>query len=184
MNLPIPDALKFVFTISFAGLITACASLDSTYPEQPAAAVGSKIQLNISAKVPMDQDRVHVQDGQLLGKQALDIERIYCSVVMRRYQDADQPELKLEPGEFTVSRVRLQNDYVFNPVNYVNSDQNFYQPSYGVNYRIEIHLETAGNSDIRALMCTNHQLKYSPIGPYPTRSHIEKAMGYLADLTD
>lgn len=174
--------IKLALIFTFVTFLTACVSFASRYPNQPAVAVGSKIRLNISAEIPMEQDRIHVQNQQLLSKEALDIDRVYCSVVMHRYQESNQPKLKIEPDEFTVTRVRLYNDYVFNPINYANNDDNFYRPSYGIDYRTEIHLKSAGQPEIKALFCTNHQLIYEPVGPYPIRSHFEATMGELMEL--
>ena len=176
------STIKLVLILAFVSFLTACASFQSSYPNQPVVVVGSKIRLNISAEIPMEQDRFHVQNQQLISKEAVDIDRVYCSVVMHSYQEASLPKLKIMPDEFTVSRVRLYNNYVFSPVNYVNNDDNFYQPSFGVDYRTEIHLKSANQPEIKALFCTNHQLIYEPKGPYPIRAHIEATMGELVDL--
>lgn len=177
-----PIIIKFTSGCSLAALLTACVSIDSIYPDQPAVAVGSTIRLNIDTNIPLQQDRIHVQDGQLLGREAVDTERVYCSVIMRGFQESGQPQLRLEPGEFIVARVRLQNDYVHNPVNYVTNDDIFYQPSFGVDFRTEIHLQASSDSNVSELRCTNHQLVYLQVGPYPTRVHIEATMGDLVDL--
>ena len=174
--------IKLALIFTLVTFLTACVSMASRYPNQPVVAVGSKIQLNINAEIPMEQDRIHVQNQQVLSREAVDIDRVYCSVVMHRYQESNQPKLKIKPDEFTVTRVRLYNDYVFNPVNYVNNDDNYYRPPAGLDYRTEIHLKSADQPEIRALFCTLHQIIYEPRGPYPIRSQFEATMGELMEL--
>ena len=93
------------------------------------------------------------------------------------YQKAGGQQMKVEPGHFTVRRVRLYNDYVYNPVIYANTDDNFYLPSFGIDYRTELHLQSNEQPDVVALHCTEHRLKYERRASYPDRSHFNAALG-------
>lgn len=173
---------RLALGVCLVTFLTACATSASRYPDQPVVAVDSKIRLNISAEIPPEQDRIYVQDQRLLSREAVDIDRVYCSVVMHGYRQSSRPGLQLKPDELTVTRVRLYNDYVFNPVNYVNNDQNFYQPSFGVDYRTEVYLKSADQPEIKSLICTKHQILYQTRGPYPERLQFEATLGELVDL--
>ena len=101
--------------------------------------------------MPFDQNEVFIQNQMIVSKAQIDEEQVYCSVVMRRYQVADQPQLKIEPGKFSVSRVRLYNDFIYRPTIYANNDDQYYSPSYGIDFRTEIHLKSSDQPDIHAL---------------------------------
>ena len=165
-----------------AALLGACTITDK-YPGQPAVAIGSQVRLNLDSDIPIDQDRIYIQDQRMLSLESVDTGRVYCSVVMQRHQQAGQPRLSVKSGEFKVSRVRLSNDYRHKPVIYANTDDNYYLPSFGVDYRTELHLRSTAQPELRGIYCTRHQIRYQPNqGPYPARDEIESAMGDLLEI--
>lgn len=86
------------------------------------------------------------------------------------------------PGMFTVSRVRLYNDFLYRPVIYANKDDRYYSPSFGVDFRTEIHLASSAQPDVSALTCTDHRPEYNHKTDYPGRSHFEAALGDFVTL--
>ena len=92
-------------------------------------------------------------------------------------KEEEMPQLRIETGEFTVSRVRLYNDYVHHPIIYANNDDRYWYPPGGVVYRTELYLESPDQPLVRALTCTNHQSEYKIDGYFPLRSHFVTVMG-------
>jgi hypothetical protein len=157
--------------------LTACASGYQNYLNQPAVPIDSEIELNISANIALDQNRIYIQNRMLVSAAQIDQYQIFCTIVMHRYQEATQPQLKIVPGKFTVSRVRLYNDFIYKPVIYANNDDQYYSPSFGVDFRTELHLTSNDQPEISALTCTDHRLKYKHKNDYPGRSQFEAALG-------
>ena len=174
--------VKPVFVIVLISVIAGCASNAQKYSNQPAVAVGSAVKLNFNANLPVDQDRIYIQNQTIVSKAQLDKEQIYCSVFMHGYQDAGQPQMKVIQGEFKVWRVRLYNDFIYEPVIYANNDDSYYSPSYGINFRTELHLKSSEQTDVRALACTDHQLKYQYNNRYPELAQFQAVLGDLVDL--
>jgi hypothetical protein len=96
---------------------------------------------------------------------------------MNKYQQGDEPQLKLVPGEFKVSQVRLYNDFVHRPVIYANNDDPYWEASYGIHYQTEIYLESAEQPQVKALICTRRTIEYLKVGPYPQRPQFENQLG-------
>ena len=177
-----PGIAKATLFMAFIAAVAACAGTAPTIPNQPAVPIGSTIKLNITANVPLDQDRIYIQNRMVVSAAQIDKEQIFCSVFMHRYQQADGPQLKITPGEFTVSRVRLYNDFIYKPTIYANNDDQYYSPSFGVDYRTEIYLDSSDQPEVRALTCTDHRLKYQQRPNYLDRTHFEAALGDFVDL--
>jgi len=177
MNLKIHSYLRVVVLAVAIIFIGACAGTGRQYANQPVVSIGSKIQLEIAAIIPLGQDRVHIQNNRLVSKLQIDTYSVYCSVIMEKYQEEGMPQLRIETGEFTVSRVRLYNDYVHNPIIYANNDDRYWYPSGGVVYRTELYLESPDQPLVRALTRTNNQAEYKIDGYFPLRSHFVTVMG-------
>ena len=159
-------------------LVTACATPNARYPAQPPIELDATVQLNFSAEIPIGQDRVFIQNGHIVAAEAVDIYQVFCNLRMKRYQSADAPRMKIEPGTFATTRVRLYNDYVHRPVVYANNDDPFYYPSFGIDYRTEVYLQSAAQPDLLMLACTNHQWVYrDDVFYYPTRADFGVALG-------
>ena len=174
----ISRAFALVMPLAIAG----CASIGYQIPNQPAVPIGSQVQLNLNAEVPVDQNRIYIQNERVVSKAQLDKEQVYCSVVMKQYQEAGAPKMKVTPGEFSVWRVRLYNDFIYQPTIYANTDDQYYSPSYGVDFRTELHLKSDNQADVIALECTEHRLKYLHQNTYPERSHFVTTLGDLVTL--
>lgn len=182
MRIKLNRFTKTSLLLTLIGALTACASGPQRYQNQPAVPIGNQIGLNISANVAPDQNRIYIQNHMLVSKVQIDEYQVYCSIVMHRYQEADQPQLKIAPGMFTVSRVRLYNDFLYRPVIYANNDDRYYSPSFGVDFRTEIHLASSAQPDVSALTCTDHRPEYNRKTDYPGRSHFETALGNFVTL--
>lgn len=163
-------------------LISSCAGTSQQYANQPAVNPGSKIELNISSTIPSDSDRIYIQNGKIISKSAIDTYQVYCNLVMNKYQSVNGSELKVTPGEFTVYRVRLNNDYIHNPVIYASTENRFYYPALGVNYRTELFLESPDQPYVKALSCSRNTEDYSKESRFPNSSQIEMAMKELVNL--
>lgn len=172
---------KSAIIISLLVVLSSCAS-SNRYPNQPAVAPGSKIQLNITTDVPTDSIHVYFQGGGVISKARIDTYETYCSVTMTRYQEKKASQMRLKPGEFTVQKVRLYNDFSYNPQIYANNDARFYSPSYGVSYQTQLMLKSASQPDIYSLNCINHSDNYTKLGSYPQRLDFESVMGELVEL--
>lgn len=173
---------KIVGLVTFALLITACAGTNQQYANQPAVNPGSKIELNISSTIPPDSDRIYIQNGKVMDKSEIDTYQIYCNLVMRKYQDENGSKLKVTPGEFTVYRVRLNNNYIHRPVIYASTEDRYYYPPLGVDYRTELFLKSSDQPDVKVLSCTRNMEDYSKESRFPKKSQIEKTMGELVNL--
>ena len=171
-------AVAIATTLTIAG----CASTAYQPPNQPAVAIGSQVQLNLSADVATDQNQIFIQNQRIVSEAQIDKDQIYCTVLMQRYQETEMPQLKVVPGKLSVWRVRLYNDFIYKPVIYANNDDQYYSPSYGIDFRTEIHLKSSDQPDISALTCTEHRLRYEHNNRYPERSHFETVLGDLVDL--
>ena len=90
--------------------------------------------------------------------------------------------MNVTPGEFKVWRVRLYNDFIYEPVIYANNDDSYYSPSYGINFRTELHLKSSEQPNVRALAFTDHQLKYQYNNHYPELAQFQAVLGDLVDL--
>ncbi len=173
---------KTIFLLTLGGALTACAGMTHNYPNQPAVPIGSRVQMNITANVALDQNRIYIQNRRIVSQAQIDKFQMFCSVVMHRYQEAGKPQLKIVPGTFTVSRVRLYNDFIHNPTIYANNDDQYYSPSYGIDFRTELILKSSDQPDVRALTCTDHRLKYKTRNDYPERTHFEAVLGDFVSL--
>jgi hypothetical protein len=152
------------------------------YPNQPVVEPDSRIQLNISANIPIDTRRIYIQNAMVLSKSSLDTFETYCSITMTRYQEKDAPQMQVKPGKFRVSRVRLYNDFMHYPVVYANNDDSYYRPSGGIIYRTELHLSSTDQPDIQSVNCTNRKEDFVRNGYYPQRKDFESVMGSFIDL--
>jgi hypothetical protein len=161
--------------------ITGCAS-GRAIPNQPALPIGSELQINLSADVPVDQHQVYIQNQMVVSKAQIDKEQVFCSVVMKGYQEPGERQMKVEPGKFTVWRVRLYNDFLYNPTIYANTDDQQYTPSYGIDFRTELHLKSSEESDVIAVTCTEHRPKYLHQNTFPDRSHFAATLGDFVTL--
>ena len=177
-----PGSAKATFVLAFSITLVACTGKGPQHPNQPALPVGSNIQLNITADLPLDENSVYIQNQTLVSRAQIDKYQVFCSVLMDRYQQVDEPQLKVEPGEFKVSRVRLYNDYVHQPVIYANNDDPFWETSFGMHFRTEIYLESASQPQVVALICTRRTVEYKKIGYYPQRPQFEAQLGDLVEL--
>ena len=182
MPIKIPGLVKATVLLAFITFLAACAGKGSQYPNQPAVPIGSQVEVNISANVALDQNRIYIQNRMLVSAAQIDQYQVFCTIVMHRYQEANQPQLKIAPGKFTVTRVRLSNDFIYRPVIYANNDDQYYSPSYGVDFRTELHLTFNDQPEVRALTCIDHRLKYKHKNDYPDRSHFETALGDFVTL--
>lgn len=178
--------IPLISTILVAIFITGCASTASKYTDQPAVPLGSRVQLNITADIPLDSRKIYIQNGMILSKASIDTYSTYCSVNMIQYQDKNAAQMRIKPGEFTVSRVRLYNDYVFDPILYANNDDRYYYPSNGVNYRTELHLKSGDQPDVSSLNCVNRKEDYVRLGHYaghyPVKSEFKAALQDLVNF--
>ncbi len=134
------------------------------------------------ANLPVDQDRIYTQNQTMISKAQLDKDQVFCSVFMHGYQDVEQPQMKVTPGEFKVWRVRLYNDFIYEPVIYANNDDSYYSPSYGIDFRTELQLKSSEQPDVPALACTDHELKYDYNNRYPEQTQFQAVLGDLIDL--
>lgn len=182
MNTKAISHVKSACVLAIALVVAGCSGLGYQYPNQPAVAVNSQVQLNLSAQVPLDQDRIYIQNQMIVSKAQIDEQQVYCSVVMQRYQEAGKPQLRVEPGTFSVWRVRLYNDFVYQPTIYANNDDRPYSPSFGIDFRTEIHLKSSAQPNISALACTEHRLEYQHHNTYPERAQFEAVLGDLVTL--
>jgi len=162
--------------------ITGCTSLATRYPNQPAVAIGSQVQLNLSAEVPLDQNRVFIQNGMVVSEAQIDKQQVYCNIVMHNYSEVGQPTMKIEPGKFSVWRVRLYNDYIYQPTIYANNDDRYYSPSFGIDFRTEIHLKSSDQPGVSAFTCTEHKPGYQHQNTYPDRANFEAVLGDFVTL--
>ena len=60
--------VKPVFVIVLISAIAGCASNAQKYSNQPAVAVGSTVELNFNANLPVDQDRIYIQNQTIVSK--------------------------------------------------------------------------------------------------------------------
>ena len=174
--------VRGAFTLVILFLVGGCASTATQHTNQPAVPIGSQLQLNLSADLPIDQNRIFIQQQMIVSQAQLDREQLYCSVVLKGYQENGARQMKVEPGSFTVNRVRLYNDYVYQPVIYANTDDNFYLPSFGIDYVTELHLSSSEQPDVVALHCTEHRARYERNADYPDRSQFDSTLGDLVTL--
>ena len=174
--------IKATLLLVLTGVLAGCAGGYYNYQNQPAVPIGSQVELNISANVAPDQNRVYIQNRMLVSKAQIDQYQVFCAIVMHRYQEANQPQLKIVPGKFTVTRVRLVNDFIYRPVIYANNDDQYYSPSYGVDFSTEIYLTSNDQPEVSALTCTDHRLKYQHKNDYPGRSQFEAALGDFVSI--
>jgi hypothetical protein len=174
--------VKTTLLLVLMGTLTACAGGYHNYLNQPAVPIGSQVELNISANVALDQNRIYIQNRMLVSKAQIDQYQIFCTIVMHRYQETTQPQLKIVPGKFTVTRVRLVNDFIHRPVIYANNDDQYYSPSHGVDFRTELHLTSNDQPEVSALTCTDHRPKYKHKNEYLGRSDFEAALGNFVTL--
>jgi hypothetical protein len=174
--------VKTTFLLVLMGTLTACAGGYQNSLNQPAVPIGSQIELNISATVAPDQNRIYIQNRMLVSEAQIDQYQVFCTIVMHRYQEANQPQLKIVPGKFTVTRVRLINDFIHRPIIYANNDDQYYSPSFGVDFRTELLLASDDQPEVSALTCTDHRPKYNYKNDYPDRSHFEAALGEFVTL--
>ncbi len=65
---------------------------------------------------------------------------------------------------------------------YANNDDSYYSPSYGIDFRTELQLKSSSQPDVRALACTDHQLKYEYNNHYPELTQFQAVLGDLVDL--
>jgi len=182
MRIKLSGFAKAAVVLAFVTFLAACAGRSFQHPNQPVTPIGSTIHLNITADVPLDDNSVYIQNQMIVSAAQIDKYQVYCSVVMDKYQQSAEPQLKIVPGEFTVLRVRLYNDYVHNPTIYANTDDRFYYPSTGIDFRTEIHLKSSNQPEIHALTCTNHSAHYKQAGYYPERPQFEAQLGDFAKL--
>ena len=182
MRIDIPGLAKPAFLLSLTIFLVACAGKGPQHPNQPVVSIGSNIQLNITADVPLDENSIYIQNRRLLSAAQIDKYEVFCSVLMDRYQQSSEPQLKVEPGEFKVSRVRLYNDHVHHPVIYANNDDPFWEASFGIHFRTEIYLESATQPQVVALICTRRTVEYQRVGYYPQRPQFEAQLGDFAVL--
>ena len=71
---------------------------------------------------------------------------------------------------------------IYNPAIYANNDDRYYSPSFGIDFRTEIHLKSSDQLDVSALTCTEHRPQYGYQNSYPGREHFESALGDLVTL--
>ena len=159
-------------------LLVGCVS-SFKYPGHPVVAPGSKIQVNISASFPVDGSKIYIQNGTISSKDSKDRYQTYCTLSLDPEKLVAADKWQVSPGEFTVTKIRLYNDYVHNPVTYASTDLDFYHPGGGVNYRTELYLKSADQPIVRDLSCTNYNPDYSRRGFYPVKSEFAKALGNL-----
>ena len=174
--------VKTALLLVLMGTLTACAGGYRNYLNQPAVPIGSQVELNISADVALDQNRIYIQNRMLVSKAQIDQYQVFCTIVMHRYQETNQTQLKVVPGKFTVTRVRLVNDFIYRPVIYANNDDQYYSPSFGVDFSTEIYLTSNDQPEVSALTCTDHRPKYKHKNDYPGRSQFEAALGDFVSL--
>ena len=167
--------------LTITGLLSGCVS-SYKYPGQPMVAPGSRIQLNISAKFSADDSRVYIQNGAVISKSSKDRYQTFCTLGMKPGESLTTGKWRVSPGEFTVTRIRLYNDHVHNPVVYANTDLDFYHPGGGVNYRTELHLRSTDQPIVRDLSCTNYNPDYERRGFYPVKAEFIKALGKLIEF--
>lgn len=186
MRLKTKCVTPLISIMLMAIFITGCASTASRYPDQPAVPLGSTVQLNITADIPIDSKKIYIQNGIIVSKASIDVYSTYCSVSMNQYQDKNAAQMRIVPGDFTVSRVRLYNDYVFDPIIYANNDDRYYYPTFGVNYRTELHLSSSDQPDVSSLNCINRKEDYVRpghySGHYPVKSEFNVALGSLVNF--
>lgn len=182
MSIKPSELAKTSILLISATLLVACTGTSPKHPNQPALPVGSKIQLNITADLPVGENSIYIQNQTLVSSAQIDKYQVFCSVLMNEYQQANEPQQKVEPGEFKVSRVRLYNDYVHQPVIYANNDSPFWAPSFFIHFRTEIYLESASQPQVVALICTRQSVEYKKIGYYPQRPQFEAQLGDFVEL--
>ena len=62
------------FAFVIFSTITGCAGIAFEYPNQPAVPVGSLVQLNLDAEVPIDQNRIYIQNRTIVSRAQIDEE--------------------------------------------------------------------------------------------------------------
>jgi hypothetical protein len=86
LNGPVGPIMALVFGATLAG----CAGWGYQDPNQPVVPIGSRIQLNLNAEVPLDENRIYIRKRMIVAKAQIDKEQVYCSVVMHAYQGGRQ----------------------------------------------------------------------------------------------
>jgi hypothetical protein len=64
--------VKTTFLLVLMGTLTACAGGYQNSLNQPAVPIGSQIELNISATVAPDQNRIYIQNRMLVSEAQID----------------------------------------------------------------------------------------------------------------
>ena len=168
-----------IASTAIIGLTTGCTSTGYKYPGHPVIVPSSTIQLKFSAEFPTDYSKIYIQNGAVISKNAKDRYQTYCTLSTKPGENLATEKSRVSPGTFTVTKIRLYNDYVHDPVVYASTDLDFYHPGGGVNYRTELYLLSDDQPIVRDLSCTNYNPDYSRRGFYPVKAEFVKALGKL-----
>jgi len=170
--------------ISLIILLSGCAS--GTYSrgyERPAVKPGSYVQLNHDYKIPNQFARVHFQNGKQVLRGNIDRFTPHCSILMQDIHEGGQPQQKVFPGRFYVSKVVESNDYGFDR-SYVASLiwENDGPPS-NVDYQLDMRLSSSEQPGVRSLICVKNINDYVAYNRrYPNLAEIKMALGDLVTI--
>jgi len=167
--------------LTMTTLLGGCVS-SFKYPGQPVIAPGTKIQLNVSASFSADEGKIYIQNGTVISKNSKDRYQTFCTLGMNPEESLLTQKWRVSPGEFIVTKIRLYNNHVHNPVLYANTDLDFLHPGGGVNYRTELHLLSTDQPVVRDLSCTNYNPDYARRGFYPVKAEFIEALGKLIEF--
>ena len=173
------ELLKGIVIIAMAGLMAACASLESRYAKQLPVNPGGEIQINFSADIPVNMARVFSQKGELIAKSDIDKNEVFCSVLMHKVQQENGMQLSISPGKFRVIKVRLSNDENHASRIFVSREW-VYDPPSNVNYETELRLQSAEQPEVRSLICVRQIDGYG--NHYPRLADFKKTLGSLVEF--
>ena len=178
--------VKFCPHLSPVGLVfllAGCASGNFSTPyDRPAVKPGSIVQINHEYQIPNDFARVYFQDGRQVPKDDIDRFTPYCSVLMQSIR-VEQPQQKIFPGRFYVSKVIESNDYRFDRTYVATLEWEHDGPPSNVDYQLDMRLSASEQPGVRSLICVKNINDYVPYHRrYPNLSEIGIALGDLITI--
>ena len=172
---------KVAVIVTLAGFIGACAGIESRYAKQLPVKPGTDIQINITADIPLNKARVYSQKAQIMAFSDLDRNDVFCSVLMNSLQKQNGPKLSILPGKFRVTQVKLSNDETYAPRIFASREL-FFDPPNNVNYETELRLQSAGQPEVRSLICVRQIDAYG--NHYPRLADFKNTLGALVEFNE
>lgn len=172
------------FLIILTVLLTGCSS--GSYSNQynrPAVKPGWHVQIHHEYQIPNQFARVYFQNGKQVLKNNIDRFTPHCSILMQSIHEAGQPQQKIFPGRFYLSKVIKSNDNGFwgsfvATINWANDG-----PPSNVDYQLDMRLSSSEQPGVRSLICVKNINNYVAFNHrYPGLSEIKIALGDLVDI--